>query len=51
MMGKLDQGQIYLESALQLNIEFYFIIEELFPTVYLQNEVQEIIAKYKNASN
>jgi len=50
MMGKNKQGLIYLESALQLNIEFYFIVEELFPSVYLQNEVQEIIAKYKSAS-
>lgn len=48
MMGKPNQGIIYLESALQLNIEFYFIIEELFPAVYLQNEVQEVISKYKN---
>ncbi len=51
MMDKTDQGYIYLQSALQLNTEYYFILEELFPTVYQQNTVQEIIAKYQNASN
>jgi tetratricopeptide (TPR) repeat protein len=51
MMDKADQGYIYLQSALQLNTEYYFILEELFPTVYQQNTVQEIIAKYQNASN
>ena len=51
MMDKTDQGYIYLQSALKLNTEYYFILEELFPTVYQQNTVQEIIAKYQNASN
>jgi len=51
MMDKADQGYIYLQSALQLNAEHYFILEELFPTVFQQNSVQEIIAKYQNASN
>jgi tetratricopeptide (TPR) repeat protein len=51
MMDKTDQGYIYLQSALQLNSEYYFILEELFPTVFQQNKVQEIIAKYQNASN
>jgi tetratricopeptide (TPR) repeat protein len=50
MIGSSNQGLMYLESALQLNIEFYFIIEELFPAVYLQIDVQEIITKYKNTS-
>jgi tetratricopeptide (TPR) repeat protein len=51
MMDKTDQGYIYLQSALQLNVEYYFILEELFPSVYKQNTVQEIIAKYQNASS
>lgn len=51
MMNKDDQGCIYLQSALQLNIEYYFILEELFPTVYQKTQVQEIIIKYKKASN
>ncbi len=51
MMDKTGQGYIYLQSALQLNVDYYFILEELFPTVYQQKTVREIIAKYQNASN
>jgi tetratricopeptide (TPR) repeat protein len=51
MMDKKEQSYIYLKNALQLNVEYYFILEELFPTAYQQNSIQEIIAKYKNASN
>lgn len=50
IIGKQAQGLIYLENALSINDEFYFIIEELFPAVYLQESVTEIITKYKNAS-
>ncbi len=50
MMHNEEQATIYLKSALQLNSEHYFILEELFPTVYQQETVKEIIAKYKNAS-
>jgi len=50
MMHKEDQGAFYLKSALGLNSEYYFILEELFPVIYQQESVLEIIAKYKNAS-
>ncbi len=51
MMNNENQGLVYLESALQINIEYFFIVEELFPTVFQQKTVQEILVKYKNASN
>lgn len=46
-----NQGYLYLESALKLNSEYLFILEELFPIIYQRDSIQEIIKKYKKASN
>ena len=51
LIGKEEQGLIYLKNALSINQEFYFIVEELFPAVYKQPSVKEIITKYRKASN
>jgi len=50
MMHNEGQALVYLKSALHLNYEHYFILEELFPSIYQLDAVQEIIAKYKKAS-
>ncbi|AXT19504.1 hypothetical protein D7030_10450 [Flavobacteriaceae bacterium AU392] len=46
-----NQGYLYLENALKMNIEYDFIIEELFPMIYKRESVQKIIQKYKKVSN
>ena len=51
VQGKKDEALVYLNNALRTNVEFYFIIEELFPAIYSLNNVQEIIEQYRNPSN
>ncbi len=46
-----DQGYLFLESALKLNSDYLFIIEELFPIINQRESVQKIIQKYKKASS
>lgn len=43
-----DQGYLFLESALKINSDYDFIIEELFPNIYKRQSVQKIIQKNKN---
>lgn len=51
MQGKKDNALVYLNNALRTNVEFYIILEELFPAIYSLNVVQEIIEKYRNPSS
>ena len=43
------KGRFHLENALNLDKDYIFIIEELFPTVFKRNSIKEIVAKFKNA--
>jgi len=44
------KGEYHLKNALKLNAEFLIIIEELFPSVFNQKKVKEIIKLHKNLS-
>ena len=44
------KGEYHLKNALKLDSEYLIIIEELYPTVYSQKKVQEIIKLHKNPS-
>ena len=44
-------GFAHLLSALQINSEHVFIIEELFPEIYKLHKVVQFIENYKNPSN
>jgi hypothetical protein len=44
------KGEYHLKNALKLDAEYLIIIEELYPTVYEQKKVQEIIKLHKNPS-
>ena len=48
-MHKKDKGLNSLNHALELNSEYYFIVEELFPSVFKQPAVKEIIKNFKNS--
>lgn len=45
-----EKGNYHLKNALRSNNEYYFIIEELFPNIYLRDSIQNLIAEFKNAS-
>lgn len=44
------KGEYHLRNALKLDAEYLIIIEELYPTIYCQEKVQEIIKLHKNHS-
>jgi len=46
----LDNGYIHLNNALQLDAEYDFVLEELFPKVYNRKSIKDIITHFKNAS-
>ena len=46
-----DDAYVHLSNALHLNVEYDFIIEELFPSIYKRKSVQEIIKQIKNPSS
>jgi tetratricopeptide (TPR) repeat protein len=48
--GESLKGAYHLENALKLELEYHILIELLFPSVYHNAEVQEIIKKYEKAS-
>ncbi|WP_412984333.1 tetratricopeptide repeat protein [Pontimicrobium sp. IMCC45349] len=45
-----EEAYINLNNALHINVEYNFIIEELFPSIFNRKSVQELITKFKNAS-
>ncbi|MCK5402167.1 MAG: tetratricopeptide repeat protein [Flavobacteriaceae bacterium] len=47
--NQADNGYFHLKNALGLNKDYYFIIEELFPTIYKRKSIEEIMIKFKNA--
>ena len=48
--GEDRKGVFHLKNALKLDPEFFIIIEELFPVVSENLEVQQIVEKHKNPS-
>ena len=48
--GENNKGVFHLKNGLKLEPEFYIIIEELFPDVSENLEVQQIVEKHKNPS-
>jgi len=49
-LSENNKGKFHLQNALQLDEEFYIIIEELFPNVFIQDEVQQLIQKHQRPS-
>ena len=49
-LGEHGKGEFHLKNALKSEAEYIMIIEELFPSVYMMETVQEIINKHKNPS-
>ena len=43
------KGRFYLKNALNLDKDYIFIIEELFPTVFKRKSIKEIVSKFKKA--
>ncbi len=43
------KGRFHLKNALDLDKDYIFIIEELFPTVFKRKSIKEIVAKFKKA--
>lgn len=50
-LQKISEGIIHLNSALTLNFDYNFILEELFPSIYKRPSVAKIIAQFKKASS
>lgn len=46
-----DKGYYYLKNALDLNHEYSFILEELFPRIYLRKSIQKLIIAHQKASD
>ncbi len=49
-LNKNDKGVYHLENALKIDVEYSLILEVLFPSVYEQDNVQNIIGKYRKTS-
>ena len=47
--NQLVKGRFHLKNALNIDKDYIFIVEELFPTVYKRKSVKEILAKFKIA--
>ena len=47
--NKYNEGHEHLNNGLQLDPEYHFIIEELFPVVYKRESIKEIITNFKNS--
>lgn len=45
-----NDGIFHLNNALNLNFDYHFILEELFPSIYNRSSVIKIITDCKNAS-
>ena len=51
VLNDSDAGYAHLLTALHINYEHVFIIEELFPEVYKRPKIIQFIDSYKNSSN
>jgi tetratricopeptide (TPR) repeat protein len=50
-LQKLSEGMVHLNNALNLNFEYNFILEELFPSVCKRPSVAKILTQFKKASH
>ena len=50
-LNQSEAGFAHLLTALYLNADHVFILEELFPNIYHQKEVLNFIESFKNSSN
>ncbi len=48
--GNKEKGNFYLKNALNHNYEFIIILEELFPSVYKNKHILQIIEQHKKPS-
>ena len=46
--NQLVKGRFHLKNALNIDKDYIFIIEELFPTVYKRKSIKELLTKFKN---
>jgi hypothetical protein len=49
ILDKEDYSLTHLKNALAIDYEYRSIIKELYPTVFENDRVQEIISSYKKA--
>lgn len=49
-LNKPEEGYVHLNSALHINQDYDFIIQELFPSIYQRPSVNKIIESFKKAS-
>lgn len=50
-LNQKEAGYAHLLTALYLNVDYVFIIEELFPEIYQNTEVIKFIESFKNSSS
>jgi hypothetical protein len=48
-LNNTDAGYAHLLTGLHINIDHVFILEELFPKVYQQKAVLQLIENFKNS--
>jgi len=50
-LQNISEGIVHLNNALNLNFDYNFILEELFPSIYKRPSITKIITHFKNASS
>lgn len=50
-LQNISAGIMHLNTALQLNYDYNFILEELFPNIYMRPSVAKLITQFKKASS
>ncbi len=51
ILDKEEYGLTHLKNALAINYEYHLIVKELYPTVFENKKVQDILSSYKKALN
>jgi len=49
-LNNMEAGYAHLLTALHINAEHVFILEELFPEIYSRKAVLQLIENFKNTS-
>nr|WP_299032882.1 tetratricopeptide repeat protein [uncultured Tenacibaculum sp.] len=49
ILGKKEYSLTHLQNALEIDFEYHTIIKELYPTVFDNEKVQEVVSKYNKA--
>ena len=50
-LQNINEGIKHLKTALQLNYDYNFILEELFPNIYKRPSVAKFITQFKKSSS